>query len=104
MTENRIKNVHFIGIGGVGMSGIARVAKEQGMEVSGSDLRESRYTQQLREAGVRIYIGQKASNLESENPDVVVVSTAILENNSELQEAKRREIPIWHRAKMLAEL
>ena len=64
MTENRIKNVHFIGIGGVGMSGIARVAKEQGMEVSGSDLRESRYTQQLREAGVRIYIGQKASNLE----------------------------------------
>lgn len=104
MTENRIKNVHFIGIGGVGMSGIARVAKEQGMEVSGSDLRESRYTQQLREAGVRIYIGQKASNLESENPDVVVVSTAILENNPELQEAKRREIPIWHRAKMLAEL
>lgn len=104
MTENRIKNVHFIGIGGVGMSGIARVAKEQGMEVSGSDLRESRYTQQLREAGVRIYIGQKASNLDSENPDVVVVSTAILENNPELIEAKRREIPIWHRAKMLAEL
>ncbi len=104
MTENRIKNVHFIGIGGVGMSGIARVAKEQGMEVSGSDLRESRYTQQLREAGVRVYIGQKASNLDSENPDVVVVSTAILENNPELKEAKRREIPIWHRAKMLAEL
>lgn len=104
MTQNRITNVHFIGIGGVGMSGIARVAKEQGMEVSGSDLRESRYTQQLREAGVRIFIGQNASNLEGINPDVVVVSTAILDTNPELQEAKRREIPIWHRAKMLAEL
>ena len=56
MTDNRIKNVHFIGIGGVGMSGIARVAKEQGLEVSGSDLRESRYTQQLREAGVNVFI------------------------------------------------
>ena len=48
MAEHRINKVHFIGIGGVGMSGIARVAKEKGMEVSGSDLRESRYTQQLR--------------------------------------------------------
>lgn len=103
MTQNRITNVHFIGIGGVGMSGIARVAKEQGMDVSGSDLRESRYTQQLREAGVRIFIGQNASNLEGINPDVVVVSTAILDTNPELQEAKRREIPIWHRAKMFAE-
>ena len=54
MAEHRINKVHFIGIGGVGMSGIARVAKEKGMEVSGSDLRESRYTQQLREAGVNI--------------------------------------------------
>ena len=104
MTDNRIKNVHFIGIGGVGMSGIARVAKEQGLEVSGSDLRESRYTQQLREAGVNVFIGQKASNLDDINPDVVVISTAILDTNPELQEAKRREIPIWHRAKMLAEL
>lgn len=104
MAENRINNVHFIGIGGVGMSGIARVAKEQGMEVSGSDLRESRYTQQLREAGVRVFIGQNASNLDSLNPDVVVVSTAILENNPELVEARRRGLPIWHRAKMLAQL
>ena len=61
MAEHRINKVHFIGIGGVGMSGIARVAKEKGMEVSGSDLRESRYTQQLREAGVKIFIGQSLS-------------------------------------------
>lgn len=104
MTENRIKKVHFIGIGGVGMSGIAQVAHEQGMEVSGSDLRESRYTQQLRDAGVRIFIGQQASNLDALDPDVVVVSTAILDSNPEFAEAKRRNIPIWHRAKMLAEL
>lgn len=104
MAENRIRKVHFIGIGGVGMSGIARVAKEQGMEVSGSDLRESRYTQQLREAGVKIFIGQSASNLDSLDPDVVVVSTAILDNNPELKEAHRRNLPIWHRAKMLAQL
>lgn len=104
MAEYRINKVHFIGIGGVGMSGIARVAKEKGMEVSGSDLRESRYTQQLREAGVKIFIGQSASNLEGLDPDVVVVSTAILENNAELIEAKKRNLPIWHRAKMLAAL
>ena len=104
MAEHRINKVHFIGIGGVGMSGIARVAKEKGMEVSGSDLRESRYTQQLREAGVKIFIGQSASNLEGLDPDVVVVSTAILENNAEFIEAKKRNLPIWHRAKMLAAL
>ncbi len=104
MLEDRTKKVHFIGIGGVGMSGIARVAHDQGIEVSGSDLRESRYTQQLREIGVRIFIGQDASNFDTIDPDVVVVSTAILDNNAELQEAKRRNITIWHRAKMLAEL
>ena len=93
MAEHRINKVHFIGIGGVGMSGIARVAKEKGMEVSGSDLRESRYTQQLREAGVKIFIGQSASNLEGLDPDVVVVSTAILENNAEFIEAKKRNLP-----------
>ena len=104
MTESRINKVHFIGIGGVGMSGIAHVAKDQGMEVSGSDLRESRYTEQLREAGVKIFIGQKAENLAGIDPDVVVVSTAILQNNPELKEAQSRNIPIWHRAKMLAAL
>lgn len=104
MAENRIKKVHFIGIGGVGMSGIARVAQEQGMSVSGSDLRESRYTEQLRDAGIRIFIGQAAEHIAEVDPDVVVVSTAILEKNPELQEAKRRDVPIWHRAKMLATL
>ena len=92
MAEHRINKVHFIGIGGVGMSGIARVAKEKGMEVSGSDLRESRYTQQLRGAGVKIFIGQSASNLEGLDPDVVVVSTAILENNAEFIRSKETQL------------
>ena len=97
MSEERIKQVHFIGVGGVGMSGIARVAHDQGMQVSGSDIKESRYTKQLREAGITVFIGQKAENIPEGDP-VVVISTAILENNPELIEARRRGLEIWHRA------
>ena len=103
MSEERIKQVHFIGVGGVGMSGIARVAHDQGMRVSGSDIKESRYTKQLREAGITVFIGQKAENIPEGDP-VVVISTAILENNPELIEARRRGLEIWHRAQMLAHL
>ena len=103
MSEERIKQVHFIGVGGVGMSGIARVAHDQGMQVSGSDIKESRYTKQLREAGITVFIGQKAENIPEGDP-VVVSSTAILENNPELIEARRRGLEIWHRAQMLAHL
>ena len=103
MSEERIKQVHFIGVGGVGMSGIARVAHDQGMQVSGSDIKESRYTTQLREAGITVFIGQKAENIPEGDP-VVVISTAILENNPELIEARRRGLEIWHRAQMLAHL
>ncbi len=87
------------------MSGIALVACSQGMKVSGSDLRASRYTDQLTEAGVTVYIGHDASNIADDPaPDVVVVSTAILDNNPELIAAKERGLEIWHRAKMLAQL
>ena len=103
MSEERIKQVHFIGVGGVGMSGIARVAHDQGMQVSGSDIKESRYTKQLREAGITVFIGQKAENIPEGDP-VIVISTAILENNPELIEARRRGLGIWHRAQMLAHL
>ena len=103
MSEERIKQVHFIGVGGVGMSGIARVAHDQGMRVSGSDIKESRYTKQLREAGITVFIGQKAENIPEGDP-VIVISTAILENNPELIEARRRGLEIWHRAQMLAHL
>lgn len=103
MDTMHIDQVHFIGVGGVGMSGIARVAFDQGMRVSGTDLKESRYTKQLRDAGVTVFIGQDGANI----PDgdvTVVVSTAILENNPELIEARRRGLEIWHRAQMLAHL
>lgn len=105
MEQQRIERVHFIGIGGVGMSGIARVAHDQGMEVSGTDMKESRYTKQLRDAGIKVFIGHDASNVPSNpDPDVVVVSTAIMDANPEYRAAKERGLEIWHRAKMLAAL
>ena len=102
MSED-IKHVHFIGIGGVGMSGIAAVAHDKGMSVSGSDLRASTYTDKLKSAGIDVYIGHAPENIPQDT-DVVVVSTAILDNNAELVEARRRNLPLWHRAKMLAAL
>lgn len=95
--------LHFIGIGGVGMSGIASVAVAQGMRVSGSDMKESRYTKRLAEEGVQVHIGQAASHIPEGDP-TIVVSTAILDNNPELQEAHRRGLTIVHRAQMLAAL
>ena len=100
----RIKKIHFIGVGGVGMSGIASVAAKQGYEVSGSDLRKSYLTDMLHKEGVKIFIGQKAENISSVKPDLVVVSTAIMQNNPELTAAKEAHIKIWHRAQMLAHL
>lgn len=96
-------SVHFIGIGGVGMSGIARVAHDKGIRVSGSDLKESRYTKQLEDAGIAVSIGHEPQNIPDDDP-IVVVSTAILDNNPELQEAKARSLRIIHRAEMLAYL
>lgn len=105
MEQQRIERVHFIGIGGVGMSGIAHVAHDQSMEVSGTDMKESRYTKQLRDAGIKVFIGHDASNIPSDpDPDVVVVSTAIMDANPEYRAAKERGLEIWHRAKMLAAL
>lgn len=95
-------HAHFIGVGGAGMSGIALVLHERGIPVTGSDLRESRYTRALREAGVQVTIGHAAENLGE--PEVVVVSTAIPPVNPELAEAHRRGVPVWPRARMLASL
>lgn len=101
--SSETKCVHFIGVGGVGMSGIARVASDLGMKVSGSDVKSSRYTDQLIDAGVPVFIGHDARNLPSEC-DVVVVSTAIPETNPELVAARELGIEVWQRARMLAEL
>ncbi len=98
-----IRTIYFIGIGGVGMSGLACIAHDQGLVVTGSDLKQSRYTERLVNQGIPVHIGHAAQNLP-DDLDVVVVSTAILKNNPELIEARRRKLRIWHRAKMLAYL
>ncbi len=96
------KKMHFIGIGGIGMSGIAEILINLGYEVSGSDLRESEQTRRLAALGAKIYIGHYPSNIENYN--VVVTSSAISPNNPEMIEARNRKIPIIHRSEMLAEL
>lgn len=97
-----IEKIHFVGIGGIGMSGIAEVLLNLGYKVSGSDLRESDTTERLRVLGGEICIGHAAENLT--NVDVVVTSTAVLGDNPEVIEAKCRMVPVIPRAEMLAEL
>jgi UDP-N-acetylmuramate--alanine ligase len=94
--------MHFIGIGGVGMSGIAEILINLGYEVSGSDLKKSVITEKLRSKGAKIYIGHSADNIKDYN--VVVTSSAIDLNNPEIIESKKRKISIIHRSEMLAEL
>ncbi len=98
----RIRNIHFIGIGGAGMCGIAEVLLNQGYAIFGSDLSESATTRHLRGLGATVHIGHRDDNLGS--ADVVVVSTAIDRSNPEILSAIERRIPIIRRAEMLAEL
>ena len=94
--------IHFVGIGGIGMSGIAEVLLNHGYQVQGSDLKASKITERLKDLGARIFIGQKAENLE--NAEVVVISSAIKTGNPELDAARARGLPVVRRAEMLAEL
>ncbi len=94
--------IHFVGIGGIGMSGIAEVLMNHGYRVQGSDLKASPITRRLAEKGAQVYIGQKAENLEG--AEVIVVSTAIKPGNAELDAARARGLPVVRRAEMLAEL
>ena len=98
----RVRRLHFIGVGGAGMSGIAELMANLGYEVAGSDQRESATTRRLRGLGVQVYIGHRAGQVT--DADAVVVSTAIDEANPEIQEARARRIPVVRRAEMLAEL
>jgi UDP-N-acetylmuramate--alanine ligase len=95
-----LRSLHFIGIGGAGMSGIALVLHKRGFHVTGSDLKSSRYVTLLEDSGVPVDIGHKAGNID--NPDVVVISSAIPTHNVELQEARRRGILEVKRAQALA--
>lgn len=94
--------IHFVGIGGIGMSGIAEVLLNQGYRVQGSDLKASKITDRLSGMGAEVFTGQRAENLE--NAEVVVISSAIKPGNPELDEARARGLPVVRRAEMLAEL
>ena len=94
--------IHFVGIGGIGMSGIAEVLLNHGYRVTGSDLKASKITERLESLGATVFIGQRKENLEG--ADVVVVSSAIKPGNPELDEARARHLPVVRRAEMLAEL
>ncbi|MCW8893532.1 MAG: UDP-N-acetylmuramate--L-alanine ligase [Deltaproteobacteria bacterium] len=98
----RIKRIHFVGIGGIGMSGIAELLLNQGYRVSGSDLRESDTTRRLADLGGKILIGHNAENISE--VDVVVTSTAVKADNPEVVEALRQHVAVIPRAEMLAEL
>ena len=98
----KYKVVHFVGIGGIGMSGIAEVLHNLGYDVTGSDVKDSETTKRLKDLGIRVYIGHEAENID--NAHVVVVSSAVSDNNPEIIEAKRKFIPVIPRAEMLAEL
>mgnify|MGYP000848364615 FL=1 len=94
--------IHFVGIGGIGMSGIAETLHNLQYDIQGSDISESPNVGRLRHLGIKVFIGQKAQNIE--NASIVVVSSAIKFDNPELLEARKFQIPIVHRAEMLGEL
>lgn len=98
----RIRHIHFVGIGGTGMCGIAEVLLNQGYAVSGSDIRESAVTERLRQLGARVVIGHGAENITG--ADVVVVSSAVTADNPEVLGAHERRLPVVPRAEMLGEL
>jgi UDP-N-acetylmuramate--alanine ligase len=101
-SHNKLKHIHMVGIGGTGMNGIAEVLLNLGYKVSGSDITKNQSTKRLSGLGAKISIGHKAESIEGS--DVVVVSSAIKEDNVEVQEARHQKIPVIPRAEMLAEL
>ncbi|MCE5195295.1 MAG: UDP-N-acetylmuramate--L-alanine ligase [Nitrospiraceae bacterium] len=94
--------IHFVGIGGIGMSGIAEVLHNLGYEVTGSDVKDSETTNRLRSLGIKVNIGHKSENVD--NAHVVVISSAVSDDNAEVVEASKRSIPVIPRAEMLAEI
>ena len=100
--KHKVKRVHFVGVGGAGMSGIAEVLLTQGYQVSGSDIAASSTTRRLTELGARICAGHAAGHIAG--ADVVVVSTAVTADNVEVLTAREKGIPVVPRALMLAEL
>ena len=94
--------IHFTGIGGIGMSGIAEILNELGYQVQGSDLTANANVKRLRAAGIKVTTPQQAKNLN--NVSIVVISTAIKDDNVELVEARNKFLPVVHRSEMLLSL
>src|SRR2546426_9264956 len=97
-------HIHFIGIGGIGMSAIAQAALARGHRVSGSDPAENAQTRLLESAGATVYREQVASNIETEKPELVVATAAIKEDNAELAAARSAGLRVVSRAEMLGQL
>ena len=97
-----IGTIHFVGIGGIGMSGIAEVMHNLGYKVQGSDLSDGPNARRLAELGIKVHIGHRADNLG--NAQVVVVSSAVKKDNPEVLAARSRLVPVVRRAEMLGEL
>ena len=97
------KNIHFVGIGGIGMCGLAELLHNSGSCVTGSDLQEGAEVARLRNLGISVYIGHASSHL-SEKTDIVVYSSAVQKKNVELKEARNRSLPVIHRSEALAEM
>lgn len=98
----QFKKIHFVGIGGIGMSGIAEVLKNMGYTVTGSDIKESDTIKRLRSLGIKVFIGHREENLDQ--TDVVVFSSAVKSDNPEILKAKKMGVPVIPRAEMLSEL
>ncbi|MCX5812765.1 MAG: UDP-N-acetylmuramate--L-alanine ligase [Proteobacteria bacterium] len=102
MVLHKIEKIHFVGIGGIGMSGIAEVLLNLDFTVTGSDIRKTDTTERLEQLGAKIFYGHKKENIE--DADVVVISSAVKPDNPEIQKAKEIFVPVIQRAEMLAEL
>jgi len=98
----RTEVIHFVGIGGIGMSGLSLIMKGKGFRIQGSDISENKNIERLRKEKIKIFIGQKKQNIK--NATIVVISSAIKKNNPELIEAKRKNLPVITRGKMLAHI
>ena len=94
--DNNLGVIHFIGIGGIGMSGIAEVLKNLGFEVTGSDISDNQNIKRLRNIGIKVIVGHKQENILQAS--IIVISSAINDDNSELKEARRKRLPIVKRA------
>ena len=102
MFRGRVRHVHFVGVGGIGMSGLAEILRTMDFDVSGSDLKTGEITRRLEQLGVKVHEGHRPENVRG--ADVLVYSSAIKKDNPEILEATAHDIPIISRAEMLAEL